>query len=346
MCGPVRSPSGAVSGCALLAVLGASASITLADTVILDNGDRITGRIQRAESGKVIIATDYAGEIGIDWAHIETLTSDEAMTVNLDDATRVYGKLAMQGGIIDVTSPDGLSQRSVPVKQVEAVAPGNMLKDQLITSGQLNIGGSRTSGNTQNSIVHIDGELVARQGPDRYTVGALFNRATDRGAETAENAKLYAKYDRFFAKKWYGTINTTFEHDPFADIQLRTTAGVGIGYQALASARTNLALESGVDYVETNHYQLPTESYPAVRLALKFDSYLIPDRLQVFQGTELYIARGQDEPSFARTQTGLRVPVWKKFVANLQYNVDWNSNPPPGFESIDRTLIFSLGYRW
>jgi len=330
----------------LLAVLGASASITLADTVILDNGDRITGRIQRADSGKVIIATDYAGEIRIDWAHIETLTSDEAMTVNLDDATRVYGKLAMQGGNIDVTSPDGLSQRSVPVKQVEAIAPGNMLKDQLVTSGQLNIGGSRTSGNTQNSIVHIDGELIARQGPDRYTVGALFNRATDRGAETAENAKLYAKYDRFFAKKWYGTINTTFEHDPFADIQLRTTAGVGIGYQALASARTNLALESGVDYVETNHYQLSTESYPAVRLALKFDSYLIPDRLQVFQGTELYIARGQDEPSFARTQTGLRVPVWNKFVANLQYNVDWNSNPPPGFESIDRTLIFSLGYRW
>ena len=305
----------------MLAVLGASASITLADTVILDNGDRITGRIQRADSGKVIIATDYAGEIRIDWAHIETLTSDEAMTVNLDDATRVYGKLAMQGGIIDVTSPDGLSQRSVPVKQVEAIAPGNMLKDQLVTSGQLNIGGSRTSGNTQNSIVHIDGELIARQGPDRYTVGALFNRATDRGAETAENAKLYAKYDRFFAKKWYGTINTTFEHDPFADIQLRTTAGVGIGYQALASARTNLALESGVDYVETNHYQLSTESYPAVRLALKFDSYLIPDRLQVFQGTELYIARGQDEPSFARTQTGLRVPVWNN--SSPIFNTTW-----------------------
>jgi len=346
MCGPVRLLSGAVSGCALLAGLGASASIALADTLILDNGDRITGRIQRAESGKVVIATDYAGEIRIDWAHIETLTSDEAMTVNLDDATRMYGRLEMQGGIIDVISPDGVSQRSVPVTQIETIAPGNMLKDRLVTSGQLNIGASRTTGNTQTSTVHIDGEVVARKGPDRYTVGGLLNRATDRGEETASNSKLYAKYDRFFTKKWYGTINTTFEHDPFADIELRTTAGVGIGYQALASARTNLALESGVDYVETNHYQLPTESYPAIRLALKFDSYLIPDRLQVFQGTELYVARGQDEPSFARTQTGLRVPVWKKFVANLQYNVDWNSNPPPGFESIDRTLIFSLGYRW
>src|SRR6476619_3593580 len=95
---PTRLLSGAASVSVLLAVLGAPASVALADTVILDNGDRITGRIQRAESGKVVIATDYAGEIRIDWAHIETLTSDEAMTVNLDDATRVYGKLVMQGG--------------------------------------------------------------------------------------------------------------------------------------------------------------------------------------------------------------------------------------------------------
>ena len=343
---PTRLLSGAASVSVLLAVLGAPASVALADTVILDNGDRITGRIQGAEPGKVVIATDYAGELKIDWARIKTLTGDEPMTVQLDDMTRLYGRLTVQDGTIDVISPDDLSRRSIPVQQVESITLGNMLKDRLVTSGQLNIGASRTSGNTQTSIVHMDGELVARKGRDRYTVGGLLNRGTDRGTETSSNSKLYAKYDRFFAKKWYGTINTTFEHDPFADIELRTTAVVGIGYQAIASARTNLALESGIDYVETNHYQQPTESYPALRLALKFDAYIIPDRLQFYQGTELYVARGENEPSFARTQTGLRMPVWKKFVANLQYNVDWNSNPPPGFESIDRTLIFSLGYRW
>src|SRR4029077_1732853 len=100
----------------------------------------------------------------------------------------------------------------------------------------------------------------ARKGDDRYTAGGSFNRTTDRGVETASNAHLYAKYDHFFTKKWYTTINATAEHDPFADIELRTTAGIGIGYQALASARTKLALESGVGDVETTHYHITHES--------------------------------------------------------------------------------------
>jgi len=312
----------------------------------LDNGDRVTGRIQGAESGKLVIVTDYAGEVRIDWTHISALASDEPMTVQLDDKTRLYGRLSADHGTLRITSPDAPMQREVDVKQVQAIFPGNALKERPVLSGRLNVGTSRTSGNTETSAAHVDAELVARKGDDRFTVGGAFNRTTDRGVETASNARLYAKYDHFFTQKWYSTINATFEHDPFADIELRTTAGLGIGYQVIASARTNLALESGVDYVDTRHYQLPTEQYPALRLALKFDSYLIPDRLQFFQGSEVYLARGEDEPSFARTQTGLRVPLWRNFLATLQYNLDWNSHPPPGFESTDRMLLLTVGYHW
>ena len=330
----------------LLLVLASLAAQCLADTVTLDNGDRVTGRIQKSEAGKVVIVTDYAGEVKIDWTHISALVSDEPMTVQLDDKTRLYGNLSADHGTLSVASPDAPTSRDVDVKQVEAIFPGNVLKERVDLSGRLNVGASRTSGNTQTSTAHVDAELVARKGKDRYTAGGSFNRSTDQGVETASNAMLYAKYDHFFTQKWYSTINATFEHDPFADIELRTTAGLGIGYQVIASARTNLALESGVDYVNTNHYQLPTEEYPALRLALKFDWYLVPDRLQFFQGSEVYLARGEDEPSFARTQTGLRVPLWKNFLATLQYNLDWNSHPPPGFESTDRMLLLTVGYHW
>ncbi len=337
---------GAVACVTLLVLAWLFISKCVADTVTLDNGDRVTGRIQRIEPGKLVIATDYAGEVKIDWTRVKALISDEPMTLQLDDKTRLYGRLVGSDSTIRVISPDEPLERYVEVKQVAAIFPGNVLKEQLSFSGRLNVGGSQTSGNTQTSALHLDAELVTRKGDDRYTAGGSFNRTTDRGAETASDAKLYAKYDRFFTKKWYTTINATMEHDPFADIELRTTAGIGIGYQALASARTNLSLESGVDYVNTNHYQLPTESYPALRLALKFDVYVIPERVQFFQGSELYLARGDDEQSFARTQTGLRMPVWKNFLATVQYNVDWNSHPPPGFVNTDRMLLLSLGYHW
>lgn len=330
----------------VLALAGSVAPRCLADTITLTNGDRVTGQIHGVEPGKLIIATDYAGELKIDWAHIAGLTADQVMTIELDDHTRLYGDMTGDGSTIRIRSLDGSLSNFVEVKRVEAVFRGVMLEDQLVLSGRVNAGASQTSGNTQTSTAHLDAELVARKGQDRYTVGTLFNRATSEGVKTASNARLYAKYDRFFTKKWYATVDTTVEHDPFADIELRATAGVGIGYQALQSARTNLALESGVSYVYTNHYQQPTESYPALRLAVRFDYYLIPDRLQFFNASELYVGNGEAHPSFARTRTGLRVPLWQNFLATLEYSVNWNSHPPPGFVTTDRMLLLAFGYHW
>ena len=39
-----------------------------ADTVILDNGDRLTGELQTLEEGKLSFKTDYAGTLSIDWS--------------------------------------------------------------------------------------------------------------------------------------------------------------------------------------------------------------------------------------------------------------------------------------
>jgi putative salt-induced outer membrane protein YdiY len=234
----------------------------------------------------------------------------------------------------------------VEVSQVENVLPGDHLKDEWALSGRVNVGTSQTTGNTHTSTTHMDAELEARKAEDRYTAGGYYNRAADQGVETASNAKLYAKYDHFFTKKWYSSVNVSAEHDRFADIELRTTSGVGLGYQVFQSVPTNLSLESGLDYVYADHYQQPTESYPAVRFAAKFDHYLIPDRLQFFYFGEVYVGRGDDEPSFANSQIGLRMPILANFLATLQYNVHWNAHPPPGFEKTDKMLLFSLGYHW
>jgi hypothetical protein len=198
MCGPVRSPSGAVSGCALLAVLGAFASITLADTVILDNGDRITGRIQRAESGKVVIATDYAGEIRIDWAHIETLTSDEAMTVVSMTPRGVWQtRDAGQHHRCDFARRP--FQRSCQ-SNGSGQAPQHA-QDQLVTARQLNIGGSKT-GNAGQPFISTATGRAPRSDPIPSVHCSIAPPTEAR--DTAERSCTRNTTDS--SPKWYGTI--------------------------------------------------------------------------------------------------------------------------------------------
>ena len=60
----------------LCLALCVAASSTLADTVWLKNGDRLTGKIKFYDGGKLLVETDYGGAIALDWKKIATLESD------------------------------------------------------------------------------------------------------------------------------------------------------------------------------------------------------------------------------------------------------------------------------
>jgi len=213
-------------------------------------------------------------------------------------------------------------------------------------SGHINLGGSDSRGNSVTSHTHLDTEVVAQREIFRVVAGATVNRATDRDQETESNALANVKYDRFITLKQFGYGNLTLEHDKFKDIRLRNTIGAGRGYDALTSPRTNLSIEGGPSYVFTDFYSSSDEHYPALRLALRFDHYLIPSRLQLFQQTEVFVGLDSLRKSFAHTKTGLRMPLRDNLVANVEYDVDWDGDPAPGRVSTDRNLLFSLGYQW
>jgi len=318
----------------------------MADTVTLDNGDRLTGTIARLENGKLVFNTNYAGDIKIDLGRIRDLQSEGPMTVVLGNDQRLYGKLSGDGAEITVQPSDHGAPRQEPVGKITDILPGVVTGREWKRSGHVNIGWSDSSGNTDVSRLHADAEMIAQQGRNRYTAGIAVNYATDHGTETESNGLAYAKYDRFFTQKWYAYANSTFEHDKFRDIRLRSTLGLGTGYQAIASSRTNLSLESGIDYVYTDFYSTPTEQFPALRLALKFDYYLLPDKLQFFQKTEGYVSLENVKKSFARNATGLRMPLAGNFVATTEYDVSWDGDPQPGRVSTDRIFLFTLGYKW
>ena len=55
-------------GAALAAgVLGLASAAAVADTVVLANGDRLTGQVLLLDSGTLVLKTEYAGELHIKW---------------------------------------------------------------------------------------------------------------------------------------------------------------------------------------------------------------------------------------------------------------------------------------
>jgi putative salt-induced outer membrane protein YdiY len=325
--------------------LGACAS-ALADTVVLRNGDRISGAIAGLDGARLVIRTEYAGEVKIDLKSIDNFTSDSEVTTILKSETRLFGQISGDGETVQIFPVSGGPTRTVPTLDLISIEQGRMAEETLRLSGRINLGASSSSGNSNVTRLNLDAELVARRRANRFTLGGRGNHASDGDRDTESNATAYFKYDRFITQRWYAYGSTTFEYDPFRDIKLRSTLGVGSGYQVIESLRTNLAVESGLDYVHTDFYDAPDEQFPAARLALRFDMWLIEGRMQFFNVSEAYASLQQLEQSFIRTQTGLRFPLQDRFLAQAQLNYDWDGNPQPGRDAVDQTIVFSLGYKW
>jgi putative salt-induced outer membrane protein YdiY len=317
--------------------------ICRADQVTLDNGDHLTGTIKKLGSGKLVIRTEYAGDVTVDVKRITSLQTDSDVTVLLDDDTRLYGRLRGDGQKLEIVD----SGQQVQVTRVSKLEPGRLTGEEWKFSGRVAIGASESSGNTNERNLNWDAEFVARQDKNRYTLGGRGLYGSDEGVQTDNETLIYAQYDRFVSKKWYGYANANFENDKFDDIQLRAVGGGGVGYQWFDTDQTKLALEAGPAYVYANYYTQETEQFGALRLVTKVDYWLWKDAVQFYNYNELYPSLTKNfDDSFARVQIGFRVPLVAKFMAILGLNFAWDKDPPAGKVPLDRTAIFSLTYQW
>lgn len=330
---------------AALALLLMSAAAS-ADVVVLKNGDRLTGSVERIRGGKLEIRTPWAGTVSVDAEAVESVATDAEVTVVMKDYTRLVGPLHPVPGRIDVQADAGAAPVSVDPQRVQVMLPGRVTERDWRVTGRVNLGLSDTAGNTEVRRLNGDGEVVARRGRDRWGFAARGSEASERGSETEMNAVLALKYDRFIDERWYGYGGGTLEHDRFKDLRLRATLGAGAGHQVIESPALSLAFEGGLDRVRADYFGDLDERFYALRLASRFDWWLWPDAVQLFNNNQGFVGLSDARASFLRTQSGLRFPLRAGLTATLGLNVDWDGHPAPGRRSVDRQLLMSLGYRW
>src|SRR3954452_24174457 len=101
----------------LLRLLFMAASICIsivADQIVLDNGDRLTGKIVTADEKAVIFQTKYAGELKLDRSMVVRIESDDILNVTVRGAGTVKGKVEESATSANVVKADNTSMTLQP----------------------------------------------------------------------------------------------------------------------------------------------------------------------------------------------------------------------------------------
>jgi hypothetical protein len=79
----------------VLLLLGSAAR---ADQVTLKNGDRLTGTIVSGDGKTLLLKSEFAGDVTIQWDAITGIESTGSINLTLKDGTRLSGKVTTQDG--------------------------------------------------------------------------------------------------------------------------------------------------------------------------------------------------------------------------------------------------------
>ncbi|MFP5506756.1 MAG: YdiY family protein [Gammaproteobacteria bacterium] len=315
-----------------------------ADSVHLANGDRLSGSVLRMDAELLWLSTPYAAELKLPRSQVIRIETDAPVRVRLDDGTTVDGRL--QGGAdesvrIQVT---GLGEAAaLPIGRIAAINPPPQ-PTRTVLSGRASVGGSVANGNTDAQTLHLSGELVARNPSQRVTLEAELNQAEQDGVDTAENARLGMQYDHFLARQTYLYASTRFDHDAQADLDLRSTIGVGAGRQILDRDDLKLSIEGGLSLVNEDYGSAPDERFPGARLGLRYEQTLWQGRLSLFHTSDLLLSLEAIDDALYQSRTGVRVPMGNGLGFGAQVHADYDAVPAPGKQTTDTALIFKLDY--
>lgn len=345
---PAKSHAHRIST-ALLAVLFACAAFiapSQAATLTLKNGDRLSGNILRLSDATLSFTSPIFGDIEIPWSEVDTLISDSAVRVALQDGAIVDGSLNLQAdGQASITPTAQVQPTRIARSDISALNP-KPLDTSVRYTGRLDIGGAASRGNASDEQANLNAELIARRAHERLTLGLELNEARTSDEVSTSNRRLLTQYDRFINAQDFLFATAKAERDEIADLALRTAIGIGYGRQFIDTDTTQFSGQIGVSTVRERLLGGESTSYPTLTLGLKLERPLLRKDIVYFQQISVDSSLRHARDTLVRARLGLRIPIANSIHFSTQLNLDYDHEPAPGIKKTDTGLLFNVGYKF
>jgi putative salt-induced outer membrane protein len=276
----------------------------LADQIVLKNGV-LSGTIEKSDDQELVIKTQCAGEVTVQWPAIQEITSEQPLHVDLKGGKMVVGPVATADGRIEVSTKSAGNVETpkdavlVMRNDGEQLAWERQQHPGLLEgwNGGINVGFGLTGGNseTKNLALAFTGTRTGFDDKLSLYAGSMYSKndlATAATRVTANTNKGGARYDRDITLHLFGFVNTDFFTDALQDLNLRSVVGGGLGLPAIKRPSTTLDLLGGINYTRENYTQLAplprlSHSFAAAQVGDEFmhklaKSTLITQRAYVF----------------------------------------------------------------
>ncbi len=355
----------------LIALLGFAQSAR-ADSVVLKNGDHLTGTVTQLIGGKLTLTTAYAGAVTINWDEVTLVKLDRPMV--LPSETRHGKQVEIQkmeitgiertdSGFVVTTAqgpqpvpgPAVTTLRSAAAQTAyEATLRPNLLHGW---NGGANLSLALARGNSETTTVGTGVTLVRPTRTDKTSIylNTLYTHDGVAGTTTANTTNAGVRYDHNLKPKVFAFGTVDFATDALQELDLRSVVGGGLGWHALNSPKQQFDILGGLVWthesystIAANNTTTPptpavppeTNSFAALDFGEQYNRKL--GKTSTFTEQAYIFPDLNDTSQFRFTlNSGLNTRInnilsWQTTLSDV-----YVTNPPAGTK--DNDLIFTTG---
>ena len=353
---------------ALLVFLGL-ASAAFADQITLKNGDHLTGTIVKSDGKTLVLHTEFAGDVTLQFTAITQITTDKPLHVALKNGQTVVGPITASEGKLEVTPKTGAPVET-PADSVVAIrndadqlAYEKSLHPGLLEGwqGGANVGFSFTRGNSQTENLALAFIAARATKTDKLSLYTNVIYGTNKLATPSTTANTEAggiRYDRNINPRMFVFVGADFSSNALQDLNLRSVGSVGVGYHAIKSDKTTLDFLAGGNFTDENYTVTitnttvtpPTTS--TSKLVHNFGGLTLGEELTHKLGKTTVLAQKLYlYPNLTQTgeyrgtfDLGLVTKISKWLGWQNQFGDIYVTNPPPGARKNDVVLTTGLNF--
>jgi putative salt-induced outer membrane protein YdiY len=354
----------------LITLLGLSSAL-FADQVTLKNGDRLTGTVVKSDGKTLVLHTDAAGDVTIQFAAIQEIKTDTELHVSLKGGKTAVGRVTTSDGKIEIaTKTAGTVEApkddvTLIRNDAEQKAYDKSLHPGLMHgwNGGVNVGFSIARGNSQTENLALAFNAVHPTLNDKLTLYAssIYTKS-DTPPPSTVSANLQQgglRYDRNVNPRMFVFAGADFMSNALQFLDLRASYSGGFGYHAIKSDATTLNFLGGINYTHETYSNGPVNlpvtvppTFVSYGKTNKFAALTLGEELNHKLGKSTVITQNlyffpnlQDTGQYRGTfNLGTVTKISKWLGWQNQFGDIYVSNPPTGAKKNDLVLTTGLNF--
>lgn len=307
---------------------------SLADTVWLTNGDRISGEIEQLDEATLRVKTAYAPAINIQRGAIQSFTTDTPKTwQHQSQQSEIRITQSDTSGYVVIDSlPVPISELSLsPVKPIKKWRKNGHLGTTLDVD---------TGTNQGRKEFHLNAELNLESKNWRHNFKNETNYDKDEELTTEDTVELRYALDYFFDNHWLLRSENVYREDNLPPHNQYTLTGAGPGYRLWGEQRNRMDIIATYNHLWFSSDEINQE-FSGWAITLDYMQFWFNDKVETFADAQLiYPDVGSVDP-ILDMDIGLRYLLTSKIFITLRY--DYNETQSQQEKVIDSGYTLGAG---